>query len=281
MKLLMKNFKLNTMNFKKTQNLTATAILAVALALTSCQKENVTPKETFNANTGAALADAAYSEVNMATDMGDDAFKNEGCAVVTIDMVAMPHVMTIDYGMGCVGRDARNRQGQVIVTFDQANLDVPGVNIHTSFNNYFVNGRQYTGSVDRHHDGLNANHNPSYTVTANVTVYEPGGASSNSVFSQQTQEIVAGSSTQTKSDDVSSFTGTASGTDINGNSFGETITSSLIKKRQPGCSFFYVQGVVVNQTVGQPVKTTDYGTGGCDNLADVTINGNTQTITLQ
>lgn len=268
------------MNTNKTR-FTAIAIVAVALALSSCQKEKITPKEIFNADNGTAVADNAYTEVNDAIDMGDGSFKNEGCAIVTVDMVAMPHTMSIDYGTGCVGRDARNRQGVINITFDQANFDVPGVNINSTFSNYFVNGRQYTGTVTRHHDGLNANHNPSYTVTTNVTIYEPGGATSSSVFSNQTQEIVAGSSTPTRSDDISSFTGTSSGTDISGNSFGETITSPVIKKRQPGCSFFYVEGIVVNQTVSQPVKTTNYGTGTCDNLADVTINGNTQTITLQ
>ncbi len=281
MKLFKQNLKLDTMNFKKTQTLTATAILAVALALTSCQKENVTPKQAFNANSGTLTADAAYSEVSTAIDMGDGSFKNEGCASVTVDMNAMPHTMTIDYGTGCVGRDSRNRQGQIVISFDQASLDVPGVNITTAFNNYYVNGRQFTGSVTRHHDGLNANNNPVYSVTTNVTVYEPGGATSSSVFSSQTQEIIAGSGTPTKSDDMSSFTGTSNGTDINGNAYGETITSALIKNRQPGCSFFHVQGIVVNQTVGQPVKTTNFGNGACDNLADVTINGNTQTITLQ
>ena len=286
-------YRIHTYNYemkpKKTVNmktqiklLTAVATLGIAITFSSCQKEKIDTPVTSKATASMALTDLANNESDAAMDAADQSFKNEGCATVTRDMTVMPHVLTIDYGTsGCVGRDGKRRQGQVVITFDAASFETPGVNIVTSYNNYFVGGKQISGSMTKHNNGLNSNHNLAFTVTSNIQVFDPNANTTASENVNQVFEFVDGSGTLAKSDDVYSITGSSTGIDNSGNMYAESITSPIIKKRDPGCSLFFVQGIIVNQTANQPVKSIDYGNGSCDNLANVTVNGVTTTVTLQ
>jgi len=268
------------MKTSKNKLFTFLAALALTASFTSCQKEKLDSNKSA-ANVNGNISEIANSEILTAIDVADQSFKNEGCATVTRDMASMPHVLTIDYGTtGCVARDGKRRQGQLIITFDQANFEVPGVNVVSTFNNYFLDGKEIVGSSTKHNDGFNSSHHLSYTVTSHTQIFEPNNGGSSNEDAQQVYEIINGTGTPTTSDDVHSITGSSSGTDLSGNYYAESITSPIIKKRDPGCSLFYIQGVIVNQTAGQPVKTTDYGTGACDNLANVTVNGVTTTVTL-
>jgi hypothetical protein len=56
-----------------------------------------------------------------------------------------------------------------------------------------------------------------------------------------------------------------------------TIISPLIY--QNGC-FYPVSGIIEIDTDGEGLKIIDYGNGECDNVATVTINGNTENIEL-
>ncbi|MFN8322093.1 MAG: hypothetical protein U0T74_05495 [Chitinophagales bacterium] len=268
------------MKTSKNKLSTFLTVLVITASFTSCQKEKLDINKSA-ANVSGNISEIANSEILTAIDVADQSFKNEGCATVTRDMVSMPHVLTIDYGTtGCVARDGKRRQGQLIITFDQANFEVPGVNIVSTFNNYFLDGKEITGNSTKHNDGFNGNHHLTYSVTSHTQIFDPNTSASSTEDAQQVYEILSGTGTPITTDDIHSITGSSNGTDVNGNYYAESITSPIIKKRDPGCSLFYIQGVVVNQTAGQPVRTTDYGTGACDNLANVTVNGVTTTITL-
>lgn len=274
-------YKTNVMKTRKNKSFTLLAILAATVTFTSCQKENLDAKKPATA-TNTSISDIADSEISNAIEVAELSFKNEGCATVTRDMNSMPHVLTIDYGTtGCVARDGKRRQGQLVITFDQANFDVPGVNVVSTFNNYYLGGKQLIGTSTKHNDGYNSSHHLTYTVTSHTQIIEPNNGGSSNEDAQQVYEILAGTGTPTTSDDIHSITGSSSGTDLSGNYYAESITSPIIKKRDPGCSLFFIQGIVVNQTAGQAVRTMDYGNGSCDNLATLTVNGTSTTITLQ
>src|SRR5262249_32088485 len=95
--------------------------------------------------------------------------------------------------------------------------------------------------------------------------------------SQRDREWIQGESTLLIFDDVYSITGSASGTDQNGNPFTVTITNPLIVKVT--CPWI-TEGTLSITHGSLPTATLDYGDGTCDDQATVTINGNTFVITL-
>jgi hypothetical protein len=73
------------------------------------------------------------------------------------------------------------------------------------------------------------------------------------------------------------ITGTANGTNANGKSYTVNITAPL--KVKFNCEWI-VSGTLEIQVENAPLVILDYGNGTCDNIATVTINGQTYTITL-
>lgn len=259
------------------------AFFATAMALSSCQKEKTNTVLKTNDNNSFQLTDQIIGEVTGFSDnMGDGKTDGPGCRIITTD-TSTPgiRVTTFDYGAGCQTRRGIVRSGQMIVTVDQSNITVVGANITISFNNYMINGNHITGGTTAHNDGYNGNGNLTFTFNSNLqSVNDTSGATSTAVNTNY-YEWLTGSSTSTKEDDTYAITGGGTGTDISGNNFTETITTPLIKNKASNCVPFPITGVLLNQTAGQSDKTTDYGSGTCDNLATVTQNGNSQQIVLQ
>ena len=79
-------------------------------------------------------------------------------------------------------------------------------------------------------------------------------------------------------DDQYTITGTASGTNFEGNSFTVNITSPI--HIDYSCRWI-AQGIMELTPTGKATRTLDFGNGTCDNLATVTVNGQTFTITLR
>ena len=58
-----------------------------------------------------------------------------------------------------------------------------------------------------------------------------------------------------------------------------TIQNPLIKRAD--CFKYFVQGTIAITNINNKTMTLDYGTGTCDNVATVTVNGHTRTIQLR
>lgn len=266
---------------KTTTRFTLIAVFATAMALSSCRKETKNDIVKSTDNTSIQLTDQIFNEF---TGMNEaSAGKTEGptCKVVTRDMVSMPHTITIDYGTGCQTKPGVVRSGQMIVSFDQSDINVPGCNINVSFNNFIVNNKQITGGTAIVNNGPNGNGNLTFTFNANVQSTDINSHVGSSALSVQTYEWLTGSATATKEDDTFTVTGTGTGTDAQGNNYSESISSPLFKNKASSCVPYYITGTVLNQTSGQLDRTTDYGAGTCDNQAVVTQGGQSTTITLQ
>ncbi len=78
-------------------------------------------------------------------------------------------------------------------------------------------------------------------------------------------------------DDVFEVTGSASGINRNGYAYTHTITNPLRIER--ACRFI-VSGTI-EVSVNEKTMTLDYGAGTCDNLATITINGQTKEVKLR
>jgi hypothetical protein len=91
--------------------------------------------------------------------------------------------------------------------------------------------------------------------------------------STRTREWVAGESTTGWLgwlDDEYAITGSASGTNFEGTSFTANITEAL---HFPLNCWFITSGKFELTPSGKPTRYFDYGTGACDDLCTVTVNG--------
>lgn len=254
----------------------AATIVFATLALSSCQKE----KPNYNTNYAGdiSLSDDVFNEVF--TSNGDAKnHKSLGCKVVTRDTLSFPRVITIDFGTGCTDGRGTTRSGQIIITHELDNFLDVGNNIQVSFNNYFQNGKQISGATNFHNNGYNGAGNITMIGTSTIVTTSTNGNSS-TINTTQNYEMLAGENTSTKEDDQYAVTGNAVGSSSDGSQLDYSIIQPLIKFRTTGCNEFYVQGVTRTRKTGQPEKYLDYGNGTCDNLGIETVNGVSQSITL-
>lgn len=188
-----------------------------------------------------------------------------------------PKVVTVDYGTGCTGFNDDTRSGKIIITVTGPRLQVGSIRTIT-FDNYFFNGIKVEGTKILENKGYNNNQN--LVISVKLTggkLAMPGGKTIERSFDHQ-REWIAGLLTKNIWDDECLITGTASGKNINGVSYTNTILTALHWKR--ACRFI-VAGVVKIERDGKPTVELDYGTGDCDAKATVTIGGESKEILLR
>ena len=191
---------------------------------------------------------------------------------------ADPDSITIDFGSSnCLCLDNRNRRG-IIRIIHFGNIITPGSYRTVTFSNFYVNDHQIEGVHTITANGQNSAGNWNWTITAqNMKITRPNGKF-HSWNSTRNREMIAGTGTPfLRYDDVFLITGTANGSNINGNNYVANITDAL---RKEGSCKWIVKGIVQIFPDNKPIRTLDFGTGSCDDQATVTINGNTYNITL-
>lgn len=202
------------------------------------------------------------------------------CAVVTRVFTNESTTTTVDFGEeGCTGQDGRLRQGKIIMVKNGNYFEGESTMTYT-FENYYVNGNQLTGTktVTGY---INAEGNRQMDMVDNGTVILADGAGTITRTAQRTREVIEGSDTRSKQDDVIKVTGSAAGVCATGETFTSEITSPLIRDNREACSRFYVQGIVEIVKGDGTEITINYGDGTCDNLAEITTNGETEIVELQ
>jgi len=278
---------------KKVQFLTMIiAITALVFSLNSCKKDRASADETeANSYVKDAQVEDTFDELGRIADeawsgasaglksTGNIHFNFAPCATVTIDTVSMPHVMTIDFGdENCLCRDGKYRRGQIIVTFTGRYREPGTVRTHT-LSNYYVNNNYVQGNSVITNMGFNDDEHIYFTIVAEGSVTFAEGEGTISWESDRVRTWVEGYATiGIWADDVYLIEGTASITHLNGNTTTREIIIPL--RRELSCHHF-VSGSVEITPTNRPVSTLDYGDGNCDNIATVTINGNTFTIRLK
>lgn len=271
----------------------AIIIALSGLMFNACKKEEDMDDNDVSTSADHSFAESTFNDVGNIADEGTDngAITNYrgpvsgnsllGCATVSRDTLAdSSRVVTIDFGTGCTGADGRIRQGKIIVTYTGHHLD-SGASKNVSFDSYFVNDNQILGTRTVTNNGHNASGFLNWTVTVNGSIVLANGAGTVTWSSSRTRTLTEGESTLDFSDNVYSITGTASGINAKGIAFSAQITSPLIRKMAIGCRKHFVQGTIEITPSGKPVRTIDFGTGDCDNIATITVNGHTKQITLR
>lgn len=271
-------------------------ILAVAaITITSCKKnEDPDISDLPDSSIGeVSTTENEFNDIdNMSNEAGSTGSLSRGnasldgllsvCATVTKDSVSTPKKLTIDFGAAnCLCNDGKYRRGKIIITH-QGQFGDSGTTHTTTFDNYFVNDNQVTGTRTMVNNGKNAAGNPNFTVTVDGSIIKANNAGTLTWKATKYREWTAGHSTpKVIGDDIYSVTGNGSGTRPDGSTFAMDIVQPLIRKMELGCRKHFVKGQIKITPSGKPERLVDYGDGTCDDQATVTIKGKIHNITLK
>lgn len=269
---------------------------ASVISVTSCTKDS-TPLEQASVDLvdDNAVSDVAfddiYSTVDNATQILESALGKgyskssslvlaDSCPLVTVDNLSStvwPKVITINYGTGCSGYYGSTRKGKIIITVS-ARRTVLNSTRTVTFDNYYFNGIKVEGVKEVKNLGPNSGQNVEFAVklTAGKLIL-PDGKTIERSFDHK-REWIAGFATKNIWDDECLVTGMASGKNINGVAYTNTIVTALHWKRV--CEFL-TAGVIKFEREGVQAVELDYGQGECDAIATLKRGDQTKQITLK
>lgn len=268
---------------KTTKNLLSLLVIALSAFLyTGCakevakiaEKESVTDRNSIFAELTYNQEEAQVTSVLATQQAIKSTVANletsSECLTLTYDFLVSPMKLTLDYGTtNCPSNDGKNRRGKVLVTFTGNMMDSLTV-VSLTFDNYFVNDNQVTGTRTTTTKGHNAAGNLNQDISTNGTIVMADNGGTITYQSNHNREWTEGESTIATTDDIYSFTGSASGTTTTGKDFTTTITTPLVWKMS--CTNF-VSGVLELKPDGDPKRVIDFGAGDCDNKATITVLG--------
>gem|GEM_PF-380401 len=189
-------------------------------------------------------------------------------------------VTTINYGTdSCVASDGKVRRGKIIMTSIGDYWTGEAV---VTFNceDYYVDNNQVLGTSNVT-SKINADGYRESQIKEEGSIVLGDGSGTIIWSSEKTRIVTAGTKTFGRHDDVISVTGSSSGTLVSGNTFTSQTQSPLVRDQQKDCRGVFISGITKISVSDGTEITVDYGDGTCDNFATVTINGVSETITLE
>ena len=263
--------------------------ISFSVLISSCKKDDeVTAPDTTVAEDDS-FAEAIFDEVSVMADEAyelktngsrsvDDNIVFGGCVTITLDTSVMPRVLTIDFGEeNCLCLDGKYRRGKIIVTFN-GRYRHPGTVITHGFEGYYVNDHNIDGTKVVTNMGFNNEGHVYFTIEVVGIIHLANNGGTISWNSSRQREWIQGFETPNRWDDIYLLTGDADGVKANGMTWESEITNPL--RLELACRFI-VSGTVELRPENRPVRILDYGSGECDNIATVTINGEVYTIYLR
>jgi hypothetical protein len=284
------------LEFMKTKSLMMIAALAV-LSFSSCKKDSSSgaiDQTSINLADDDAVADVVFEDVfntaDNATIILDQAGKSfdaksetvvtDSCPLITITRPTgslWPKTVVVDYGTSCTGINDNVRSGKILIEVTGPRLQ-PGSKRTVTFVNYFFNGIKVEGTKVLENKGYNSSQN--LVISVKLTdgkLTLPNGKTIERSMDHQ-REWTAGLLTKNIWDDECLITGTATGKNIDGIAYTNTITTALHWTR--ACRFI-VSGVVNIERDGKDPVQIDYGSGDCDAKASVIRDGVSTEILLK
>lgn len=262
--------------------------LLVAFITFSCQdeKEDTISEqeevEIVNASSSSeSLSDEELQaiELELALNPEGGRVAGSGCALVTWDKTAK--TVTLDFGDGCTGAYGRERSGKIIITYGGEFGDRLANRVVT-FENYFVNNKQITGSIEMR--DFNMDENGKVTGTRkriDLTIHFPDGNTFTSNGST-TVTWISGQGDNDWTNDVFTITGSYTGVSTRGRTVNHVILEPVLVSF--ACyadgGFARIGGKTELRISGarERVRTIEFGDGTCDDTITVTINGRIYTI---
>ena len=198
------------------------------------------------------------------------------CPLITVDTIAVPHVMTIDFGTSCTGKDGRVRSGKILASATSFKI-FPSVRQKT-FENFLIDGRKMEGTVTKTIQKNATIAVTTATIKENVRVInmEKGDTISRitDLTRQYKRNVLAD-----KTDDQTLTWGSVINTRPNGVVFTKTIDETTPLLFQASCKHI-VSGIASFENSKGRKWSINYGDGSCDNTATLTVNGKSKEITI-
>lgn len=223
-------------------------------------------EDVFNTADNATII---LDQMGKSLDSKSETVLSDSCPTITITRptaALWPKTVTVDYGTSCSGINDNVRSGKIVIEVTGPRLQL-GSKRTVTFVNYFFNGIKVEGTKVLENMGYNTNQNLviSVKLTDGKLTLPDGKTIERSADHQR--EWTAGLLTKNIWDDECLITGSATGKNIDGLTYTNTITTALHWTR--ACRFI-VSGVVNIQKSGMEPVQLDYGSGECDAKAVVT-----------
>lgn len=216
------------------------------------------------------------------TKPNDLRFSGE-CVTVTVEIIsaeANHGIITIDFGTGCTDIKGNTRKGKINVEFVGRRF-LPESQIITTFDEYYINGVKLEGTRTVTNVSGSTETAPKFEI-----VLEDGRAT----WPDETFATREGSHTRewiratSPANDEWIVEGSATGSNRNGTLYQVEITKPLVYKRECAISnrvFMAVEGTKVLTVDNISPITIDYGTGECDRIVTITINGQSRSVIVR
>lgn len=263
-------------------------LFGVTLINTSCNKDEEVINDETTVSLSDAIAESLFDDVTTIADQAYSYINSErkanlttisDCAIITIDLIATPKTMIIDFGnSNCLCNDGRYRKGIINISFT-GNYREQGTIITYNFDNYFVNNNQIDGTKIVTNMGFNSDNNIYYTVEVIGFIHLSNNVGTITWNSSTIREWIEGiETTLNLSDDIYLITGSANGIRPSNQSWNREIIDPL--RIEIGCQWIVSGTMKITPENGSPIYV-DWGSDGeCDNIATVIVNGITYTIFL-
>ncbi len=193
-------------------------------------------------------------------------------------------IKTIDFGaIGCTLSNGNIVKGKIIITYVYE-PDATSHTINYTFENFYHNSIKFEGNKTFTRTMITTTDNPSLHPHVSMTLDLTATLTNGLVYhrvGERTREIIEGYSTPAFSDNIYKITGNWITTGPNGGTQTSTISTPL--KIKMSCVAvnkpLIVSGIITIVRNGN-TATLDYGNGDCDNLAVLTVSGNTYNIVI-
>ena len=263
---------------------TVSITLSVFVFTAACHKTSTSSNEDTTPATDYSVAEKTFNDVQTVSDQaatvnGNMAFRTtattgSGCATVTHSFNGTDSVLTIDFGStDCLCHDGSYRRGQIIVTYTGHYADSGSVH-NITFNNFFHNDNQVTGTKTVTNMGHNSSGQIYFDVTINCSIIKANGETHTANWNRVRTWVTQGTP------NVYQITGSGTLVRPNGKTVSINITTPLVVASD--CRWIEA-GTLVYTLPNGLNRTLNYGnTAVCDDLAQLTLpNGTTQNITLK
>ena len=236
------------------------------------------------------IAEQNSEEINSVSDMEDvtdnlNSLKTDDAANilskdVKVEKDKSKNKSTIDFGDGFLAKNGKSFEGKIIKITNGKKYYESGYSVSITYENFSINKNKISGTKIIENIGLNALGQMSWTITVDHQITKANGKRV-SYYATRTRTQIEGAATKELFiDDKFSITGNGKGMASNGMTFEMKITKPIIldmscRQRTSGIIDYTRSGKDTR------TKSLDYGEGTCDDLATLTINGQTKTISLK
>jgi len=261
----------------------------------SCEKndEKISSQDIEMADDDAVVTlmfDQAFTEADMALEQLEYNWKNpsglksvpDTCPIIYVDhndSTYWPKTVTIDFGSeGCEGPFGNIRKGTITIVVTDRYLK-PGSVRTVTFNDFYINNFKIEGTKTMTNEGRDEDDFMYFSVElTGGKVTTPAGKEITHEFSRTRTWIEGELTPRWRWDDKYIIAGEATGINRYGILYTRTITTPLMVAIS--CRWI-MSGIIEIQPEGHSLIVLDYGNGECDDVATITVNGQTKEIKLK